>query len=111
MTRLRVDGKVQRFDTTDYFSVVESANHIPELRLLVAVLHKAVHDYASPQSTECRRWAAAKWLFDPSHRIMSVWWICQMLSDDPDGLRERILTNVKELRGKPKLVMFRVDTR
>jgi hypothetical protein len=32
-----------------------------------------------------------------------------MLSDDPDHFRGRLLTAIKAMRGKPKMVMFRVD--
>ena len=45
---------------------------------------------------------------------MSVWWICQAFSQDPEGLRERLLERAKHLKAtgvKPGTVCFRVDTK
>lgn len=81
----------------------------PEARLLVAVLQYAIIDYADPESTEPQRWDAANWLFSTSIKVMSMRWICSMISDNPEYLRERILAKVKTMNSRPKLIMARVD--
>lgn len=114
MGRVRYGGDHERFDTTDFFSVVQSSPHQPEVRLLMAVVHKAIHDYADPNSRFFLRWRAAKWLFSDSREVMSVWWICQALSEDPDWLKAKLLERAKALKRageKPTTVCFRVDTK
>lgn len=99
-------------DTTDFFQVYSSVEHMPEKRLLVAVIQRALADFTVPDGTHpLLRWEAGKWLFSDSHELMSLWWICSALSDNPAGLRELILTAAKNKTWKSKSVIFRVDRR
>jgi hypothetical protein len=90
---------------------LEPKFHLPEMRLLVAVLHLAIVDYVDPKTTDYFRWQAAKWLFSRERGPMSLWWICQWMSDSPDELRDRLLEAVKKMKEKPKVLLSRVDKR
>ncbi len=103
------DPKNLKLDTTDFFQGLEPTPHLPELRLMVAVLQRAVADYTDPKSSDYLRCNASRWLFSPSRRVMSVWWICSLLSEEPEKLRKRIVEEVKLMKDKPKSVLFRVD--
>lgn len=101
---------VEKIDTTDFFQGLEPSEDQPELKLLVAVLQRAILDYTDPKACDYHKWNASRWLFSHSRKVMSVWWICCMLSDDPDRLRHRLIEAIKEMRGKPKMVVFRVES-
>ena len=105
------DGRPGGFDASEFFLDLEPRFHQPEMRLLVAVLHLAIADYTDPKSTDFLRWKAARWLFSSDRGPMSLWWICQWISDDPDDLRDRLREAVKQMKGKPKVLLSRVDKR
>jgi hypothetical protein len=100
------------YDTTNFFQVYSSGEYMPEKRLLVAVIQRALADFTVPDGTHpLLKWEAGKWLFSDSHEIMSLWWICSALSDDPKRLRDKILAAAKQKSWRQKAVIFRVDRR
>jgi hypothetical protein len=107
------DGKVfsSGFDAAEFFQDLEPRIRLPEMRLLVAVLNLAIVDFTNPKAKTHHRWEAAKWLFARDRGVMSFWWICQWMSDDPDSLRDRLLERIKVMRDKPTVLISRVDKR
>lgn len=100
------------FDTTDFFQVNASEEHLPEKRLLFAVIQRALADFCVKDGQHpLLKWEAGKWIFSDSHEVMSLWWICGMLSDNPVWLREVIVNAARNKTWKPKGVIFRVDRR
>lgn len=83
---------------------------IPERRLLVAVIQRAIIDYSVPiyDRPHLRYWASA-WLFSDSREIMSLYWICSYLSEDPEGFQEAIRKSVQERPAKKNSVLIRVE--
>lgn len=98
-------------DLSEFYSLTEQTQSSPEGKLLVAVIHRAIIDYTDPKSTDHIRDWAGNWLFSDSKKEMSVWWICQMIGTDPDGLYLYILGMVNDMEGKPKTVGFRSGAR
>ena len=101
-------------DTTDYDQVYATDLHVPEKRLLVAIIQRALYDYAYPVKGKAH-WSfdAAHWLFSDNWTPMSLNWICAALSENdcPDHLRRIIQKAAKEKNFKSNSVIFRVDTR
>lgn len=83
---------------------------IPERRLLVAVIQRAIIDYSVPvyDRPHLRYWASA-WLFSDSKEIMSLYWISSYLSEDPEGFQEAVRRSVLERPLKKNSVVVRVD--
>lgn len=100
-----------QYTCDEYFASITSFQDIPEKRLLVAVLQRAIQDFTDPKSTDYKRQCARRWLWSDSRTTMSVRWICGMLSDDPEGLRSLVLGRVAVMTDKPKSVLIRVDTK
>jgi hypothetical protein len=83
---------------------------IPERRLLVAVIQRAIIDYSVPvyDRPHLRYWASA-WLFSDSREVMSLYWISSYLSEDPEGFQEAVRRSVLERPLKKNSVLVRVD--
>lgn len=100
------------FDLTDYHQVYEFVAPCPEKRLLIAIIQRALYDYAFPIKGKAHyTFDAANWLFSESQTPMSLNWCCQILSDYPDSLKLQIRKAAKNKTFKPNAVIFRVDTR
>lgn len=85
-------------------------NQIPERRLLVAVVQRAIIDYSVPiYDRPHLQYHAAAWLFSSSKEVMSLYWICTYLSDDPEWFLEAIRHSVKNRPLKKNSVIVRVD--
>jgi hypothetical protein len=69
---------------------------IPELRLLAAVLQRAIHDFVGGDGDV--REGARAWLMDdePSDAPLSFRFICEALDLDLDGLRTAIARQAEE---------------
>lgn len=91
--------------------MVGSDPHLPEKRLLVAVVQRAVADFFAAETHPIIAWEAGKWLFSESREPMSLWWICEWLTEDAEGLRGEILRSIKAGERPHKAVIFRVDRR
>lgn len=76
-----------------------SNQHLPERRLLAAVLQRAVFDYIGAVAED--RQEAAEWFFSNpvNEDEFSFNWICSQLNVDPGMLRNQ-LVNMKRLEGK-----------
>lgn len=100
-------------DTTDYDESQAIEDQMPEKRLLIAIVQRALYDYAYPVPGKAHlQYDAAAWLFNPtSHGLMSLHWICTILSEDPEHLKKRIQKAAKSKIFKGNSVIFRVDTR
>jgi len=88
----------------------------PEKRLLIAMVQRALVDYIAPEQGKAHlQYDAGAWLFAPiSHttpRPFSLYWVCEILSSDPDYLHRRIQVAARSKSYKPKCVMIRVDNR
>lgn len=83
---------------------------MPEKRLLVAVIQRAIIDYSVPvcDRPHLQYWASA-WLFSDSKDVMSLYWICSYLSEDPDSFQIAIRRSVKSKPLKKNSVVIRVD--
>lgn len=100
------------FDLTDYDQVYEYVPPSPEKRLLIAIIQRAMYDYAYPVKGKAHHtFDAAAWLFSESWHVMSLNWICAVLSDYPEHLKRIIRKSAKEKTFKQNSVIFRVDTR
>lgn len=84
--------------------------HIPERRLLVAVIQRAIIDYSVPvyDRPHLRYWASA-WLFSDSQDVMSLYWISTYLSDDPQYFLEAVRKAAQERPMKKNSVLIRVE--
>lgn len=80
-----------------------------EYQLFIAVIHRALIDYLCPTTPVYIQAEVSRWLFDDQRHIMSLFYICDILSDDPDHLRERIRWAAKNSEFKLNTVIFRVD--
>jgi hypothetical protein len=84
---------------------------IPEKKLLVAIIQRALIDYSShTRSTPYLQYTAAAWLFSSSRELMSLHWICGYLSEDPQGLQEAIQKSARTNQPKRNTVVIRVET-
>jgi hypothetical protein len=84
----------------------------PEKRLLVAVIQRAMVDYAVPIKGQHHiQKNAGKWLFSKSKHPMSLYWICEMLSESPEWLQKSIQQMVQSGKMKSHIVIIRVDTK
>ena len=100
------------FDLTDYYHVYESVAPSPERRLLIAVIQRALYDYAYPIKGKAHyTFDAAHWLFSESQVPYSLVWCCHILSEYPDSLKLQIRRAAKTKSFKQNAVIFRVDTR
>ena len=109
MTRPRLPGY---FDLTDYDQVYEYVAPCPEKRLLIAIIQRALYDYAYPVRGKAHyTFDAAAWLFSEAWTPMSLNWCCSILSESPDSLKLKIRRAAKDKSFKPNAVIFRVDTR
>ena len=65
----------------------------PEKRLLIAMVQRAIVDYIAPEKGKAYlQYDAGAWLFaakNPS-KPFSLYWVCEVLSVDPDHLYKRI---------------------
>ena len=52
---------------------------------------------------------AGEWLFADSYEEMSLWWICNWFTDEPEYLVKAIRKFAREGTWLPKAVLFRVD--
>lgn len=83
---------------------------IPEKRLLVAVIQRALIDYSVPiWDRPHLQYHAAAWLFSQSRELMSLYWICAYLSEDPESLQAAIQRSAKTRGAKKNTVVVRVD--
>jgi hypothetical protein len=83
---------------------------LPEKRLLVAVIQRAIIDYSVPiyDRPHLRYWASA-WLFSDSREVMSLYWICAHLSEDPDFFQTAIRKSLETRKPGKNSVIVRVD--
>ena len=101
-----------RFDTTDFDQTYAGQPHLPEKRLMLAIIQRALYDYTHPIKGKAHvAFDAAHWLFSTETHIMSLHWICATLSDFPDSLQKAIQKAARSGKVKSNSVIFRVDTR
>ena len=81
----------------------------PEYQLLVAMVHRALVDYLSPDTPRYVRAEVSRWLFDEETHRFSLIFVCQYLSDDPHHLREQIRKAANTMTFQRNLVLFRRD--
>lgn len=82
----------------------------PEKRLLIAMVQRALLDYIAPEKNKPHlQYDAGAWIF--SHKVtpFSLFWVCEILSTDPQGLHKRIQIAARTKVFKPKCVIMRVD--
>lgn len=97
--------------TTDFFQVNATDRHLPEKRLLCAVLQRAIIDCIDQSVDRNVRKRALKYFTSDSRKAFSLWWICQQLwGDGGDRVMARLRAELPTLE-RPKGVIFRVDTR
>jgi hypothetical protein len=104
--------------TIDFDDTFSSSHDIPvlaEKRLLVAMIQRALIDYCVPVpgSPHLQR-DAARWLFSPpTARVMSLFWVCEHLSESPKDLHRIIQIAAKKhiILQKSQRIVLRVDTR
>jgi hypothetical protein len=92
----------------DYEMLIESEPSSPEKRLMVAVIHRAILDYYGHDSHPYHQHEAARWLFQDSRGPMSLYWVCNWLSEDPKWLQISIQRMVRKRKGFKGPIM-RVD--
>lgn len=96
---------------TPYIDYDESQEtEMPERRLLVAIIQRALIDYSVPviDRPHLKYWASS-WLFSDSKAVMSLFWICSHLSDDPEGFQSAIRRSVREKTVKKNSITIRVN--
>lgn len=78
--------------------MVADFSQVPERRLLVAVINRALFDYVGQQQEEQE--AAADWMFgdEDSSVEFSFPWVCAQLNLDP----ESVLSRVRRMTRDPK---------
>lgn len=106
------DPKISTIDFDEVFSTPQDIHILAEKRLLVAMVQRALIDYCLPipGALHLQR-DAARWLFSPpSRKVMSLFWVCEYLSEDPGGLHKTIQIAAKNNAQKKRIVL-RVDTR
>jgi hypothetical protein len=104
--------KPPRFDTTDFDQINVTSPELPEKRLMIAMIQRAMYDYTHPVRGKAHlAFDAAAWLFSSDTKLMSLHWICATLSDYPESLRASIQKAARSGKMKTKTVIFRVDTR
>lgn len=94
----------------DYEMLLESFEPSPEKKLMVAIIHRAILDFYSPDVLPYYRHQAARWLFSHSKDRCSLHWVCTWLTDDPDWLQESIKTMIRSKKGLTGPIV-RVDTK
>lgn len=99
--------------STDWWQVVKSdICHLElqaEYQLLIAIIHRALLDFLCPTTPVYIQAEVKRWLFEDERHVMSLYYICDNLSDDPHHLRERIRWAAKNSEFKLNTVIFRVD--
>lgn len=101
-----------RFDTTDFDQTYVTQPQLPEKRLMIAIIQRAMYDYTHPIKGKAHiAFDAAAWLFSSETRLMSLHWVCATLSDYPESLRASIQKAARSGKMKTNSVIFRVDTR
>jgi hypothetical protein len=102
-------------DTTDFFQVLDStaeAGMMAEKRLMIAIIQRALIDYTVPvKGKRHYQYDAAAWLFSRDRGLMSLWWVCDALSDRPSELQRRIQTAARNRTIRITGVIVRVDTK
>lgn len=86
----------------------------PERRLLIAMVQRALIDYIVPERGKpFLQYDAGAWLFASKYPStpFSLYWVCEILSNDPDHLHKRIQIAAKNKSYRPKCVIMRVDTK
>lgn len=85
----------------------------PEKRLLIAIVQRALVDYIAPEKGKAYlQYDAGAWLFSTRRKEpFSLYWVCEVLSADPDHLHRRIQIAARTKAYKPKCVIMRVDTK
>lgn len=98
------------YDTTDFFQVYDVDDIVPEKRLLLAMVQRAVLDYASPEKgKEFWQHDAYRWIFSNETHPYTLIWCCEILSDNPQELHRRIQLAARTKTYKSKYVIVRVD--
>ena len=98
------------YDTTDFFQVYDVDDSTPEKRLLLAMVQRAVLDYANPEKgKEFWQHDAYRWLFSTETHPYTLVWVCEILSDNPIELQRRIQFAAKSKTYKSKYVIVRVE--
>lgn len=93
----------------DYELLIETpTGHVPEKRLLIAVIHRAILDFYGHDAHSHHQAEAARWLFQDTVGFMSLHWVCTWLSDDPKWLQKSIQQMVKNGE-RPMGPIMRVD--
>lgn len=92
----------------DYELLMEADDQSPEKRLLVAVIHRAILDFYGHDSHPYHQQEAARWLFQDCREPMSLYWVCNWLSDHPKHLQVSIQQMVRDGKGLKGPIM-RVD--
>lgn len=104
--------RLNAIDTTDFFQALEQQFTLPEERLLVAIVQRALMDYISPEHGKAHwQYDAGAWLFSSSQTPYSLYWICEILSEAPTDLQKRIQFAAKTKVIRAGGVIMRVDTK
>jgi hypothetical protein len=102
-----------RVDDDWWETVLPNTQELMELQaeyhLLIAIIQRAIIDHLSPDTPLYIRAEVGRWLFDDERQFMSLWHICDMLSDDPQYLRSRIRWAAKNTVFSKNTIIFRVD--
>ena len=91
---------------------LEGSEHfLPEKRLLIAMVQRALMDYICPEKGKAHlQYDAAAWIFSSVRTPFSLFWVCDVLSSSPEYLHRRIQIAARTKEYKPNCVIIRVDT-
>jgi hypothetical protein len=96
----------------EFFDASISEDIMPEKRLLVAMIQRALLDCICPEKGKAHlQWDATAWIFSDSRTPFSLFWICDVLSSHPEHLQRRVQVAARNKEHKPNCVIIRVDTR
>lgn len=89
----------------------KASEFIPERKLLIAIIQRAVVDYLCQEAGKRHlQYDAACWLFSSSSTPFSFYWCCEALCECPDSMVRRIRLTVRSAKPhKPNSVIVRVD--
>jgi hypothetical protein len=84
---------------------------LPEKRLLIAMIQRALMDCICPEKGKAHlQYDAAAWIFSSARTPFSLFWVCDILSSSPEHLHRRIQIAARTKEYKPNCVIIRVDT-
>lgn len=95
----------------EFHSQSRQIDIMPEKRLLVAIIQRALVDYSTVIEGKTHLHTdAARWLFSASLAPWGLYWICEYLSDSPAHL-QRSIQRVARRGLRSHTVVMRVDTK